>query len=134
MGEDPPGVAQQLRAVRGDRVTRSRFLGLDCAGLLERIGRRPDAIDRPGEVDGRRPSGLEDGRGAVEIVPERHPVGGCHADQRRASDREATDRVGDVLGSPQDELPFLGGKGGLIERAKRGAVESERVRARRHVN
>ena len=108
---------EQVGAVAGDRVARGLLLGLDRARPPR--ARRPrgrrrraraasrDAVDRPGEVDRRRAAPraaashalLERRVAGVALQLHREPVAGGDADQRRAADRQAPDRLRDLGGA-----------------------------------
>ena len=112
------------------------------AGRGERGGGH--ALDRPAEVAGGRPgAGHQRGR-ALErlgrlVARELHrqPVGGRHADQRRAAHREPLDRLDRVRRPVQLEHDLLGGQPRLVEDPQGRAVPVQRrrrfrARSRRH--
>jgi hypothetical protein len=84
-----------------------------------------------GQVDSGRPRatkllarGFE--RRWISRQLERDPVRGRHPDQRRASDREPPDRLGDLGGRSQLELVLALRQRCLVQRAQRLAVEAQR--------
>ena len=119
-GAAPRDVAQQLEAVRADRVVDRDVLGGRSRRLPPTRRRRArdgasgsdaraDAVERPAQVDGgrsrrveRRVRARERGIAGVAVEREREAIGADGADQRRAADQHPADRerggvgVGDV--------------------------------------
>ena len=96
-------------------------LDLVCVDPLGALARRVVAhrVERPAEVDRRRPRRREHlGRG-VEVVPalggERHAVGGRSADRRRAAHGEHADRLRELGGRRAAKVDLLVGQPTLVE-------------------
>ena len=97
-----------------------------------------DPIDRPGQIDRRRPGGAQMSAARLQRVGtgnarelEREPVRRGDADQRRAPDRQAHDRAGRprphcaMRASPRAMAT------GLVERPQGAVLETERFKSRR---
>ena len=94
------------------------------------LGRRVVAhlLERPDEVDGRRPRLGEDAVRRVQILAarrrERVPVRRGDADRRSAAHRERPDRVGHLGGGLAAELDFLVRKPALVEQDDRAGFQT----------
>jgi hypothetical protein len=116
VGQDAPGVGEQIRTVGSDCIRGGLLLSLDRTCLRERIRRGADTVHRPREVDRGGTRRLEDLGGALAVGIKRNAVAGRDSDQRRASNGQPPNRVGDLGGARQNELVRLKWQSGLIER------------------
>jgi hypothetical protein len=95
-----------------------------------------DAIDGPGQVDGRRPGLAQERGGTVEGCAtgfgrelEGDAVGAGDADERGAANGETGQRIGDGRSAPEGKLLLAPGELGLVQRPQGRAVEAKRYDA-----
>ena len=112
---------------------RSHALAAIDLGLVQGtspLGRRVVAhlLERPDEIDGRRPRLGQDSVRRVQVLPalgrERVPVRRGDADRRSAAHRERPDRVGHLGGGLAAELDFLVRKPALVEQDDRTGFQT----------
>ena len=109
----------QLRRVERHAPAALDLVAVDLTRPLGRIVGRAHLLERPGEVDGRRPGRREDGRSPIRILAVRHrervAVRGGDPDRGRAPYREGADRIRDLFGRAALELHLLVGQSPLVE-------------------
>jgi hypothetical protein len=106
------------------------LLTLDRLSLGQPIRGCTHAVDRVGQVDGRRSGGFEDGGGLGRGIDGRAVACG-DADQRGTANGEAADGLRDLLGGTELEPLLAPGKRGLVKRPEGSGLEAQRSWPRR---
>ncbi len=141
---EPGEVRIGLDALARELVGAARQRG--CRILAAGLGARErieSALQRPGEVDGRRPRRSEQVRGGFDadadlaraalpaVYGEREAIGGGEPDRGRSAHGQRADRVRHLLGVLAAQPPLLVGQCALVEDQQRAVDESQRTRLNR---
>ena len=132
VGERAVALGESLGAELGQPAVGGLLLRVERASQRQRPVRpgSPRALDRPAQVDRRRPRVRQLRGGGLEVVPgERQSVRGGQPDRGRSPHGERADRLRHLLRSltAQPLLPV--GQGALVQDQQRAVVEAKRAGA-----